>query len=152
MKHKGSQSYYKEELEADLLRAYKEQLAISKGNISLPEVAKNIANSPSKRFWISEERALKVMYRMMHGDDLSDMKPTKRDMYQEIYRRFREYKQDHPSLTSKDIIFHVCNEPAPKFYYTPKSIIVLLHKVRKEEKRRCLEKIKSKLGFMFAMR
>ncbi len=153
MKHKGSTSYYKEEMTQDLLRAYREQMAISKGDISLPEIARRIAQSPCRRFWVTEERVGIVINAQLRGEKaIEGMKTgTTREMYQEIYRRFIQYREEHPSLTKKEIIFHVCNEPAPKFYRTPESIIIMLHKARKEEKRRCLEQRKKRLGFMFSM-
>ena len=141
MKYKGSQFEYKDERDADLLRAYREIISVM-GNISLPEVAAKIAATPSKRFWVSEERANIIICKMEKGISISGMIPTKQEMFKEIYARYVSMKKSHPSLAKKDIIFKVCNEPAPKFYLTIKSILVLLNKARREEKRKCYERRK----------
>lgn len=147
MKYRGSQFEYKEERDADLLRVYREKLAIS-DRISMPEIAQMIVESPSRRFWVSEERADIVISDLLNGKSIDHMNPMKREMFLEIFRRYKEHKAEHPSLAKKDIIWHVCNEEAPKFYLTVKSAIVLLHKARKEEKRRCYEARKQRLRFM----
>lgn len=150
MKYKGSQFEYKEERDADLLRAYHETISVM-GNISLPEVAARIAATPSKRFWVSEERADIIVSRLLKGKSISNMTSTKQEMFYEIYHRYLAMKEEFPSLAKKEIIWRVCNEQAPKFYLTTKSILVLLHKARKEEKRRCYERRKRKLHFMFGI-
>ena len=150
MKYKGSTFEYRDERNADLLDAYKREIA-SNSNISLTEIAERIANSPSRRFWVSEERATIVISAMLKGDKLSAMNPTKREMFLEIYRRYCVYRKQHPTLTKREIIFHICNEEAPKWYLTPKSVIVLLHKVRKEARKKCYESRKSRLHFMFSL-
>lgn len=150
MKYKGSTFEYRDERNADLLDAYKREMA-SNSNISLTEIAERIANSPSRRFWVSEERATIVISAMLKGDKLSSMNPTKREMFLEIYRRYCVYRKQHPTLTKREITFHICNEEAPKWYLTPKSVIVLLHKVRKEARKKCYESRKSRLHFMFSL-
>lgn len=150
MKYKGSQFEYKEERDADLLRAYHEIISVM-GNISLTDVAAKIAATPSKRFWVSEERANIIISKMLNGKSISNMNSTKQEMFNEIYKRYLSMKEACPSLAKKDIIWKVCNEPAPKFYLTIKSVLVLLHKARKEEKRRCYERRKRRLRYMFGM-
>lgn len=149
MKYRGSHFEYREERDADLLRAYREQLAAS-GTISLPEIAARVADSPSKRFWVSEERAVIVISNLLNGRSIERMNPMRREMFLEIFRRYKQYRQEHPTLSKKDIVWHVCNEEAPRFYLTAKSVIVLLHKARKEEKRRCYEQRKRRLAHMLS--
>lgn len=141
MKYKGSQFEYKFERDADLLRAYREQLAI-RHNISLTEIASAIAKSPSRRFWVSEERAYIVVSDMIKGKSIETMSKTKQAMFGEIYRRYVIYQKQLPTMSKRDMIWHICNEEAPEFYLTPKSVIVILHKARKEEKKRCTERLR----------
>lgn len=148
MKYKGSRCDFTEERDAELLRAYKHLLSV-RDNISLSEIAEVISQSPCKRFWVSVRRANEVICDLEKGKTLSKMIPTRREMFLEIYRRYKVYKVEHPSLTKMEILWHVCNENAPKFYLTPKSIIVILGRVRKEDaKRRCYELRKRRLRFM----
>lgn len=147
MKQKGYVCDYIEERDADLLRAYKEIISV-RDNIRFSEVVAQLAKSPSKRFWVSELQAYKVVLKILGGDSLSGMIPTRKVMYQEIFRRYQSYSAQHPSLTKMEVVSRVCNEPAPSFYLTPKSIITILSRVRKEAKRKCLERTKRRLRFM----
>ena len=147
MKHKDSHCDFIAERNADILRAYKEIISV-RDNISLTEVAQQIAVSPSKRFWVSEERAYNAVCWLDRGDKLDYMIPTRKQMFLEIYRRYKFYSNNHPSLAKKDIVFRICNEEAPSFYLTPKSVLAILHKARKEEKCKFYEQRKSRLRFI----
>lgn len=147
MKYKGAVCDYTEERDADLLRAYKNIISV-RDNISFSEIVERIYQSPSKRFWVSEGRAYRVVLEILKGKDLGRMIPSRRDMYEEIFRRYEKHAKENPSLTKIDIVWHVCNEEAPSFYLTRKSIVTILSKVRKEEKRRCYELRKRRLRFM----
>lgn len=147
MKQKGYVCDYIEERDADLLRAYKEIISV-RDNIRFSEVVAQLAKSPSKRFWVSEIQAYKVILAILSGKSLSHMISTRKVMYQEIFRRYQTYSAQHPSVTKLEVVRHVCNEPAPSFYLTPKSIVTILSRVRKEAKRKCLEQTKKRLRFM----
>ena len=147
MKQKGYVCDYIEERDADLLRAYKEIISV-RDNIRFSEVVAQLAKSPSKRFWVSELQAYKVILAILSGKSLSHMISTRKVMYQEIFRRYQTYTSQHPSVTKLEVVRRVCNEPAPSFYLTPKSIVTILSRVRKEAKRKCLEQTKKRLRFM----
>lgn len=147
MKHKGSRCDFTKERDADILRAYKEVISV-RDNIGLLEIERRLLQSPSKRFWVSVDRAYNVILNMLNGKSISNMNSQKREMFQEIFRRFKIYSKEHPSLTKMDVIWHVCNQEAPSFYLTPKSMHVILHRVRKEEKKRCNELRQRKLHFI----
>lgn len=140
MKHHGSKFEYEEERNHDLMRVYHELICAS-DFISLPQIYKEVVNMPSARFWVSEERAAIVISSMMKGDKLLDMRPTKREMFKEIYRRAMLLKKEQPALSVYDIAFKVVRQPAPKFYITPgyaKSIIFYAKKKWYEERKRKL--------------
>lgn len=140
MKHYGSKFEYETERNRDLMRVYHELIG-SSGLISLPQIYREAVNRPSSRFWVSEERAAVVISSMMKGDRLLGMRPTKREMFQEIYRRAMLMAKDHPSLSVYGIAFIVVRQPAPKFYMTPgyaKSVIINAKKKWYEERKRKL--------------
>ena len=85
MKHKGSRCDFTQERNADILRAYKEIISV-RDNISLLEIEQRLLQSSSKRFWVSDIRAYNVILTMIKGKSLDNMNPTKREMFQEIYR------------------------------------------------------------------
>ena len=147
MKYKDSRCYFIEERDADLLRAYKEIINV-RDNIRLSEIEEKLAQSPSRRFWVSEDRAYIAILDLLKGKSLDNMIPTRKEMYQEIFRRFQIHKSNEPYLSNMDIIKRVCAEKAPSFYLTPQSIHVILSRVRKEEKQRCYERRKRRLRFM----
>ena len=148
MKYKDSRCYFIEERDADLLRAYKEIINV-RDNIRLSEIEEKLAQSPSRRFWVSEGRAYRVILDLLKGKSIDHMIPTRKAMFLEIFRRFKIYSKEHPSLTKMEIIWHICNEEAPSFYLTEYSIHVILCRVRKEEKLRCYEQRKKRLRFIF---
>lgn len=151
MKYKGSQCDFKEERDADLLRAYRE-IQSERDNISQSEIEALLANSPSSRFWVSEGRAYRVILDLLKGKTLDSMIPTRKEMYQEIFRRYKIYSKQYPSLTTMEIVSHICYENAPSFYISPKSIHVIICRVRKEEIRKCHEQRKRRLQLISAMR
>lgn len=148
MKYKGSRCEIAEERDAELLRAYKSIIEV-RDKISLSEVVHTLAQTSCSRFFVSEERAYNVICNMLRNtSSISHMIPLRKEMYQEIFHRFVQYQEEHPSLTRKECVWRVCHQPAPKFYLTPKSIVTILHRVRKEAKKRCYEQRKRKLRFM----
>jgi len=144
MKPHGSKFEYEQERDKDLMRAY--HLLIEKTDfISMPLIYEEIVNMPSARFWVSEGRAAIVIASMMRGDRLSSMRPNKREMFREIYRRAMKLKKEKPWLSLFDIAFNVVKQPAPKFYLTPGSAKVIICKA----KRKWYEERKRKLRHLF---
>lgn len=133
MKYKNSVCEFREERDADLLRVFR-KLWASGDTTDLRELASRIAKSPSKRFWISEERADVVISNMLRGNRQHCMSENKRRMFTEIFRRYVEARKANPSASKKELLLHICNSEAPEFYMTPGTVIVLLHKARKRER------------------
>lgn len=144
MKKHGSTFEYEQERNDELIKAYREEIAACKV-IRMDDIFRRIANRSCKRFWVSEERAAIVVARMMRGDRLRKMKPLKREMYFEIFRIVKRLKEQHPDMPIYKLSFKAVNTPAPKFYMTPKSIKVIIYKI----KRGWYEERKKKLRFLF---
>lgn len=132
MKSFGSIMYFTKERNNELLKTYRKVLN-GVSQIRLKEIGVMVVNSPSPRFWVSEERATTVISSMMKGKDvLSSMRQSKREMFQEIYRRVMEMRKQkkYSSQTLSALVFSVVNSPAPKFYMKASSAIEILFKVR----------------------
>lgn len=130
MKSYGSVLAFTRERNAALLKAYIEQID-TVGFIRLSEIGEKIVNSPAPRFWVSEERAAVVVSAIMRGKPvLETMRPTKREMFKEIYRRVVALKKEHPDWKLCQSVFKVVNSPAPKFYMEPSSALERLFKIR----------------------
>lgn len=126
------------------MRAYNEDISSCKV-IRLPEVWQRIANMPSARFWVSEERAAIVVARMLKGDKLEKMRPLKREMFTEIFKRVKKVLEGEPELSIYNCCIRVVNTPAPKFYMTPLSIRETIYKI----KRQWYKERKKKSRFLF---
>lgn len=130
MKSFGSVLAFTRERNAALLKAYREQINAA-GFIRLNEIGEKIVNSPSPRFWVSEERAAAVVSAIMRGKPvLETMRPTKREMFTEIHRRVVALKKEHPDWRLCQLVFKVVNSPAPKFYMEASSALERLFKIR----------------------
>ena len=140
MKPLGTKFEYEAERNRDLMRVYHECIA-STDYISMPAIYEQVVNKPAERFWVSEERAAIVIASMMKGNTLEGMRPNKREMFEEIYRRAMILKEANPSMTIFDLAFATVRQPAPKFYLTPGSAKVIICTVKKqwyEERKRKL--------------
>lgn len=130
MKSSGIVLSFTRERNAALLKAYREQISAVKF-VRLNEIGEKIVNSPAPRFWVSEERAAAVVSAIMRGKPvLETMRPTKREMFEEIHRRVVALKEAHPDWHLCQLVFKVVNSPAPKFYMEASSALERLFKIR----------------------
>lgn len=121
---------YAEERMRDLMRAYDEYIAAC-GYIRMPEVYAAIVNMASRRFWVSDVRATKVVCAMLRGVAMEDMRPLKREMFEEIRARVVSLRRARPELSLRECCARVVEQPAPKFYLTPGSAKIMVCKARK---------------------
>jgi hypothetical protein len=144
MKPHGSKFEYEQERNDDLMRAYHELIEAAP-YICLNNIYREVVNMPSARFWVSEERAAIVIAAMMKGDQLQGMRPNKREMFNEIYRRAMILKKEKPTLSIFELAFQVVRQAAPKFYLTPGSAEVIIYRAKKK----WYEQRKRKLRHLF---
>lgn len=131
MKHHGAMMEYAEERMQDLMRAYDEYIS-SCDYIRMPDVYAAIVNMEARRFWVSDIRAIKVIYAMLRGVNIKGMRPLKREMFEEILRRVLDLRKKRPELTIRACCSIVVASPAPKFYLTPGSAKIMVCKARKK--------------------
>lgn len=113
----------------DILRAYREQLAKA-SYIVMPEIFQRVADSPSCRFWVSEERAAVEVSRMLVGKPFSRMRSNKREMFEEIFRRFLALREQYPDKSVYELTSIVVNQPAPKFYLTARTVGEFIYRIK----------------------
>ena len=131
MKHHGSNFEYAEERNDDIMKAYMQEIGRCE-KIYLPHILDAVVNTPTKRFWVSAERAAIVISKMMRGDTLMSMRPARREMFQEIYRRMKLLQKENPSMSINEMALQVVQQPAPKFYITAGSAKVIINRIRKQ--------------------
>jgi hypothetical protein len=141
MKPHGCISEYADQRKADLLRAYRTYIA----NCRLIEKAKaleDIVNMSASRFYVSRQRACSVVIAILSGkDNLSTMRPNKREMFVEIFNRTMALKKEHPELSLGDAVEQVISSPAPKFYLSSGSAKTIINEAKKEWARMHMRRI-----------
>jgi hypothetical protein len=131
MKYFGCSLDFLAERNADIMRAYREQLAAA-DYVLMPEIFERVAESPSRRFWVSEERAAVVVAAIEAGRPVIDtMYPSKKEMYLEIHRRYKILRRENPEASLLELVSQVVNQPAPKFYFTPRSIGEFVYRTKR---------------------
>ena len=118
-------SEFHEERDRDLLRAYKQAFIRKDLNNRLDTVRAAIT-MPAKRFYVSEERAIRVVRQWLAGRQPTKMLPMQRMMYEEIVRRVKDLRRERPKERLNRLVWEVIAQPAPRFYLTEKSAYVIL--------------------------
>lgn len=129
MKNVGSIFEYEDARNQDLMRAYRELMSTTR-YIKMSDIYRRVVDMPSQRFWVSEERAAIVVSNMLKGRSIDQMRPNKREMFEEICRRVRELQKERPEETVYNLVFDVVGSPAPKFYLTPKTAKVIVNRIK----------------------
>ncbi len=130
MKHQGCISEHNVERNRDLVRAYIEAIGNTR-RVYMPQLLERIVNMPSKRFWITAERAAIMVARIMKGDKLTNMRPVRREMFFEIYRRVVELQKMQPNEHLINLAQQAIESPAPKFYLTSGTARLILYRTKK---------------------
>lgn len=119
------------ERNADILRAYRQRLA-EVNHINMRRIGEDIVNMPSRRFWVSSERAAIVISELLRGKPIpAYTRPPKREMFLEIYRRFLLLRRKNPKETILGLAAIIVNSEAPKFYMSPRSAMEIIYRIKK---------------------
>ena len=129
MKYFGSILDFTRERNADLMRVYRDKLAEA-SVIVMPVIFELVAQSPASRFWVSEERAAIVISAMVAGKPMPRMRSNKREMFEEIYRRYLVMRKDCPDKSVYELVTKIVNQPAPKFYLTPRTVGEFIYRIK----------------------
>lgn len=127
---KGRFFEYRDERNSDLLRAFRECVMSSPEEESMEAVYQRIVESKSKRFWVSEEQASKVISYMMKGNAIDYMGNNKKRMFEEIYSRVMKLRIDNPDMRIFRLVEIVVAQEAPCFYMTPGSAKVIISQIK----------------------
>lgn len=139
MKHRGCVCDFSDDRDKDLLRAYR--ILLAESDVINSDIYVRVVEMPSARFWVSEERAAVVVASMMNGNRLINHRQSKREMFQEIYRRVMLLRTKKNEQSLYELVSEVVMQPAPKFYITPGSAKLYICRAKKkwyEERRKKL--------------
>lgn len=129
MKYFGSIMDFTAQRNDDIMRVYRKHLQDARF-IIMPDIFELVANSPASRFWVSEERAAIVISAMLAGRPLPRMRSNKREMFEEIFRRFCIERDENPSASVYELVAKIVNQPAPKFYLTPRTVGEFIYRIK----------------------
>ena len=129
MKYYGSILDFTQERNQELMRVYQEKLSKA-GYIDMHKIFEEVANSPCSRFWVSEERAAIVISTLLAGKVVPNMRRNKREMFDEIFHRFLIAREQYPEKSIYALAIMVVNQPAPKFYMTPRTVGELIYRIK----------------------
>ncbi|MDE6653737.1 MAG: hypothetical protein K2K37_05050 [Muribaculaceae bacterium] len=137
MKKAGNICDFAQERDDAIMAAYRQELIQSRAT-SLDIIAVGVAARPCRRFWVSEERAVSVVSAMLRGKDVtSSMHPSKKRMFEEIYRRTMVLRARRPHASLISVIPEVIYSEAPEFYLSPRYIRDRIIITRNITEKRC---------------
>lgn len=127
MKKIGSTLEFKAERNSEILKAYRQE-AMKSETLSLRVISEAIVKYPQSRFWVSEERATKVVALMdARPEAYRHMSTPKQRMYAEIYRRVDALRQQRPGDSLVSLVRDVVYEPAPELYMEPSNVTQIIY-------------------------
>ncbi len=137
-----TQNEYNEERDQDLWRTYLD-VRQSIGLLSEEDAVRRTVTSAARRFYVSDERAARVVSWMeSNSERVEQMLPQRREMFDEIYRRTQLLRAEHPDWCLRDLVRHVVNRPAPQFYLTPGSGYMILRRIRRRRRHEMMETLR----------
>ena len=115
MKTKGCKSVEKEERDIALLRNFRIACSAVR-EIHLERELKTAVNLPCRRFYVSHTRAALVISKMDKGIDPGLTRATKVEMFEEIFKKYKVLKKQHPDWSLNKLMLKAVTSPAPKMY------------------------------------
>ena len=121
---------YSEDRARNLLEVFNREFEIC-DCLGMMDVLRIVVNCPARRFWVSEERAFRVVSSMYRRPLPATCHPLKREMYEEIKRRCELLLETHPHWPLSRRVFYVVSHEAPKFYMALSTAHLTLAKARR---------------------
>lgn len=136
---------YRDDRSRELLEVFNRELGTRLFE-PVQSVLCRVVNMPSSRFWVSEERAARVVSAMLRGKGGGVRSALRREMYEEIARRCASLREEHPDWSVSTCVWHVVSRPAPKFYLSVESAHTLIINARKQ----CIEERMQRLQHLLS--
>lgn len=112
---------FADERDACLRRGVRERL-LRDPSARLEAVFVEVARSPAPRFWVSEERALWAVARLLSARQLGRCRPCRRRMFHQIADNVRVILAADPDTKLSDAVWQVVNGPAPEHFVSPATV------------------------------
>ena len=98
-------------------------------HIDVRQIVTQMCRAGAPRFWISEERALRVVRAALRTGQLPPLRTAVRRMYTDLLAVVRPLLGTSPGLTLTDAVYRAVNSPAPNFYYSPEYARCLIYRL-----------------------
>ena len=136
---------YRDDRSRELLEVFNRELG-TRPFESVKSVLGRVVNMPSSRFWVSEERAFRVVSAMLRGKGDGGRCLLRREMYEEIARRCVSMREEHPEWPLCMCVWYVVCRPAPKFYLS----VETAHTIITETRRQCIRERMQRLQHLLS--
>lgn len=133
MKHVGDVAEYITARNKDLYQVFREKLEAAR-QVRMSAIVSEVVKSPAKRFYISDRRAQDVITHLLSGGSIDDMRPERKRMFMEIYRRCLTEMESGRAVPLVELVRDVISQPAPEFYITTGSALVYLYSIKANQK------------------
>lgn len=129
LKLKTERTYYSELRLAHFLDAVNKQLKRSKKVITIQHACAITAQEPAPQFYITPKQALEFYSEYKRTGKIPASKSNIRQMYEDIFLRYTQKQEELGWAGVKYLVMQeVLDEPAPSFYFNPKSAQQLYYK------------------------
>lgn len=95
------------------------RMAVERG-VALNEVLEEAAASPASRFWVEEDRALRLVAEHRRGK--VQKRKCRQEMTAELARRTEALLKSRPDMELPDAVAEAVHSPAPSFYVSGRSV------------------------------
>lgn len=131
IKHKGSISEFKGERERELLAAYKVQLSKRHHKRLDYSFWEAVAKTPASRFWVSADRAIVIIKKLLKGEDVPTKIENNRMMFEDLFQVVLKEKKKKPDDKLALLVERAIRTPAPQMYITPNSAKIIISRIRR---------------------
>lgn len=124
---------FKEERDRDFMEAYRDVIGRHGANarfLRKEVLLHETVFHPARRFYVSEEQAIRVVGRLLKGQAVFFKNRVKAEMYGEIVRRLNEGNE--AGLPLRERIIEVIYGEAPRFYIGLESAFILFYGLIRE--------------------
>ena len=118
MRKIGSTCGFLEERDREL-REKARRIAVERG-VAICDVLEETAKSPASRFWIEEDRVIRLLQERRRG--IVQKRKSRREMVEEIAKRTEALLRNNPDISLPDAVSEVIYSPAPSFYVSGRSV------------------------------
>lgn len=129
-----TQNEYHEERDKDLWHTYQQVCEQQQHSTDMEAVRRSVQHE-APRFYVSDERAARVLSWIAGGDArMERMVPKRREMFHEIYRRTMALRAQEPDCALVELVRRVVCGRAPEYYLTPQSGYMILRQMRRRRR------------------